>query len=207
VSSGQSVAGAEAPGASRIHVGVLALQGAVDPHLRQLSALAQVDVRRVRCAADLADLAGLILPGGESTTLLRLLAEAQLAPALRDACASLCVWGVCAGAILLARQVRPMQPSLGVFDILIERNAYGRQQDSFVTESEGWPVAFIRAPRILEHGPSVQVKGSHEGYPTWLEQGRLWVTTFHPELASAQPSPWHRRFVERCRASAQARGQ
>jgi 5'-phosphate synthase pdxT subunit len=207
VGSAPSAGKSELP-SSRIQIGVLALQGAVEPHLRQLSALAQVEARRVRAVADLVGLQGLILPGGESTALLRLLAESGLGPALQEACAKLCVWGVCAGAILLAREVTPAQPSLGVFDILIERNAYGRQQDSFVIESEGWPVAFIRAPRVLEHGPSVQVKGRHAGSPTWLEQGRLWVTTFHPELASAQPSPWHRLFAQRCRSAASdARGQ
>jgi len=175
-------------------VGVLALQGCVEPQLRQLAA-AGAEPRALRCARDLAGLAGIVLPGGESTAMLRLLEHADLFAPLREACAHLPVWGVCAGAILLAREVHaPRQRSLALLDVAIERNAYGRQLDSFCAEVEGRLVAFIRAPRIRSCGGAVVVRARLGDDPIWLEQGRIWATTFHPELGAA-PSPWHERFV------------
>lgn len=179
-------------------IGVLALQGAVEPHLRHLLALGTLGVRRVTRREDLHGLSGLILPGGESTALLRLLDRQRLFAPLAQACATLPVWGVCAGAILLARELRPTQPSLAVFDVSMQRNAYGPQRDSFGATLLGCPVAFIRAPKVLAHGVNVEVKARHGKDPVWLEQGRLWITTFHPELSVRCPSPFHQRFVERC---------
>lgn len=157
-----------------------------------------VQPREVRSAADLAELSGLILPGGESTVQLWHLEERGLFEPIARACQALPVWGVCAGAILLAREVRPRQPSLGSVDVVIERNAYGRQVDSFTASIEGCSVAFIRAPRVVAHGPRVRVRATHDSAPVWLEQGAAWLTTFHPELSSARPSPFHEEFARRC---------
>jgi 5'-phosphate synthase pdxT subunit len=156
-------------------------------------------VRRVR---DLDAIDALVIPGGESTTLLNLMADEPWFESLRAFHGrGGFLFGTCAGAILLAREVRgPVQPSLGLLDATIERNAYGRQVDSFEAELEqvgsAAPVkaAFIRAPRFAELGPAVEVLARHQGAPVLVREGRVWAATFHPEITG--DATVHRRFLE-----------
>jgi 5'-phosphate synthase pdxT subunit len=187
-------------------IGVLALQGDFDAHARVLRRLG-VDAVEVRRTADLARLQGLVLPGGESTTLLNLMEDEPWFPALRAFHArGGALLGTCAGAILLAREVRqPSQPSLGLLDAVIERNAYGRQVDSFETVLEApalqGPLAgvFIRAPRFRALGPGVSVLASREGEPVLVREGRVVAGTFHPELTGE--GRLHRYFVDMASAA------
>lgn len=182
-------------------VGVLALQGGFEAHLHAL-ARAGASARDVRRVAQLADLDALIVPGGESTTLLNLMGDEPWFDALRAFHArGGSLFGTCAGAILLARAVRgPAQPSLGLLDATAERNAYGRQVDSFETLLDApalgglVPGVFIRAPRLADLGGSVEVLASRDGEPVLVRQGRVWAATFHPELTN-DPRV-HRAFVE-----------
>ena len=180
-------------------IGVLGLQGCVKPHRPHLEALG-LAYREVRSEADFEGLRALILPGGESTTMLKLIAALGLEPALRRALERLPVWGICAGAILLARHV-PGQRSFGVLDIDVERNAYGRQLASFEAEVEGYPVAFIRAPRIRRVGSATEVRAERGGAAIWVTQGKAMATAFHPELSREYPSPMHQAFTEIARGS------
>ena len=170
-------------------VGVLAIQGDFNAHAR---ALADVGAgpREVRKPEQLEGLDGLILPGGESTTMLKFLEKHDFFEALKEFCDAHPVFGTCAGAILLAREVRnPAQRSLGVLDAVVERNAYGRQIDSTImtapTALPGGPLemVFIRAPRIVSVGSGVETLASREGSPVLVRQGNLMAATFHPELS------------------------
>jgi len=169
--------------------GVLALQGDFEAHAAMLRSL-DADVRPVRRVADLSGLSGLVIPGGESTTLLNLMDDEPWFPALRQFHAQGgAVMGTCAGAILVARRVTsPAQPSLGLIDATVARNAFGRQIDSFETTLEaealggGIPAVFIRAPRFTEVGPGVSVLARYRDEPVLVSQGRVLALTFHPEL-------------------------
>ena len=191
-------------------IGVLALQGDFDAHARVLRHLG-ADAVEVRRTADLTRLQGLVLPGGESTTLLNLMDDEPWFPALRAFHArGGALLGTCAGAILLAREVRqPAQPSLGLLDAVIERNAYGRQVDSFETALSapelGGPLSgvFIRAPRFRALGPQVSVLASRAGEPVLVREGRVIAGTFHPELAGE--GRLHRYFLDIARAAAPLR--
>jgi pyridoxal 5'-phosphate synthase pdxT subunit len=182
-------------------VGVLALQGGFEAHLHAL-ARAGADAREIRRVAQLADLRALIVPGGESTTLLNLMADEPWFDALAAFHArGGSLFGTCAGAILLAREVRhPAQRSLGLLDAVVERNAYGRQVDSFETLLDApalgglVPGVFIRAPRLLDLGEGVEVLASRRGEPALVRQDRVWAATFHPELANDPRI--HRSFVD-----------
>ena len=181
-------------------IGVLALQGDFDAHARVLRHLG-ADAVEVRRSADLTRLQGLVLPGGESTTLLNLMDDEPWFPALRAFHArGGALLGTCAGAILLAREVRqPAQPSLGLLDAVIERNAYGRQVDSFETALQapelGGPLSgvFIRAPVVERVGEAVEVLAAHDAHPVLLRQGAIWAATFHPELSG--DLRLHQRFL------------
>jgi 5'-phosphate synthase pdxT subunit len=160
-----------------------------------------VRAREVRRVSELDGLSGLMIPGGESTTLLNLMRDEPWFEALRAFHArGGVVAGTCAGAILLAREVRPRQPSLGLLDAVIERNAFGRQRESFETELQvgalGGPIhaVFIRAPRFRSVGPGVEVLGRLDGEPVLVRQGRVLAGTFHPELTG--DGRLHRYFVE-----------
>jgi 5'-phosphate synthase pdxT subunit len=179
--------------------GVLALQGDFAAHRAALARLG-APAREVRRVADLSDLAGLILPGGESTALLKLMADEPWFEALAAFHArGGALLGTCAGAILLAREVWPPQPSLGLLDARIERNAYGRQIDSFEqavrAAAPGAPArgVFIRAPRFRALGRGVEVLGSLLDEPVLVRQGRVLAATFHPELTDELAL--HRLFV------------
>ena len=165
-------------------IGVLALQGGFAPHLAAL-ADAGHRPREVRAAADLADLAGLVLPGGESTAQWHLLAGTPLESALGAfIAAGAPVLATCAGLILVAKEVRaPAQPSLALLEVVVERNAYGRQLHSFEGRSAaGRPLIFIRAPRIVEVGAGVEILDRWQGEAVLVRQGALVGATFHPEL-------------------------
>ena len=177
--------------------GVLALQGGYAAHARALRALG-AEVREVRRPAELEDLGGLVLPGGESTTLLNLMADGPWFDALRDFHArGGALFGTCAGAILLARAVSPDQPSAGLLDVLVERNAYGRQAESFeapVETSEGtMHGVFIRAPRIRVIGAGVEVVARLGGEAVAVREGSVLAATFHPELDGSDAL--HRLFI------------
>jgi 5'-phosphate synthase pdxT subunit len=171
-------------------IGVLALQGAYDAHVRTLAALGATP-RLVRVPADLKGLDGLIMPGGESTTMLRFLDRNGFFEILQSYVKSTPTFGTCAGAILLAAQVEgPAQRSLGALDITVERNAYGRQIDSTILTAEtalpGGPLemVFIRAPRITRTGPAVETLAARDGFATLVRSENLMAATFHPELSS-----------------------
>jgi len=183
-------AGRSAP--DGITVGVLALQGDVREHLAILGTLG-VAARPVRTAAELAGCAALVLPGGESSTVARLIAAFELEAPLRAAIrAGVSCLATCAGTILLARTIQdglPGQLALGVLDIAVRRNAYGRQRDSFEADlalpavgPDPVPVVFIRAPTIETVGPDVEVLARHDGRPVAVRQGRHLALTFHPEI-------------------------
>jgi 5'-phosphate synthase pdxT subunit len=187
-------------------VGVLALQGDFEAHRKALER-AGVGAREVRRAAELEGLDGLILPGGESTTMLKLLRDEALLEPLAEFGQRRPIFGTCAGAILLAREVsHPPQASLGLMEISVERNAYGRQLDSHVARLEPEEAfaraagpgeveaVFIRAPRILRAGPGVQVLLRHRGDPVLVAEGRHLAATFHPELSG--DTRIHRLFLD-----------
>jgi len=170
-------------------IGVLALQGDFAVHEAAFRRIGVQAVEVRRCSA-LCAIDGLVLPGGESTTLLNLMQDEPWFEALREFHASGgTLLGTCAGAILLSREVRrPSQPSLGLLDAVIERNAFGRQVDSFETRIEapllGGSInaVFIRAPRFRSLGSEVEVLASLDGEPVLVRQGRVLALTFHPEL-------------------------
>jgi 5'-phosphate synthase pdxT subunit len=144
----------------------------------------------VRLPAELAGLDGLVIPGGESSALLKLMARDSLFEALTAFAATRPVFGTCAGCILLAQRVtKPEQPSLAVLDVTVERNAYGRQIDSTILETPstlpGGPIeaVYIRAPRIVATGPAVNVLATRDGAPVLVRQDRILAATFHPELS------------------------
>ena len=165
--------------------GVLALQGDFAAHIAAIPGAVEV-----RTAREIEPLDALVLPGGESTTLLHLLDGSGIEEAVRTLVArGGAVFGTCAGAILLAKRVtNPGQPSWGLLDIDVARNAFGRQVDSFETEValEGettkLPAVFIRAPRFVRVGPGVEVLARLDGEPVLVRQGHILAATFHPEL-------------------------
>ncbi|WP_102125396.1 pyridoxal 5'-phosphate synthase glutaminase subunit PdxT [Deinococcus planocerae] len=176
------------------HLGVLALQGAFREHRRHLENLG-ARVREVRLPADLEGLQGLVLPGGESTAIARLMTAAGLWDPIRAFhAAGGALWGSCAGLILLAREVEGAPPgsghqtSLGVLDATARRNAFGRQVDSFRVPlsvrglDTPFPAVFIRAPVISRPGPGVEVLAEYGGQAVLVRQGRVLASAFHPEL-------------------------
>ena len=181
-------------------IGVLALQGAFDAHVRMLSSFG-VQTVLVRKPEQLAGIHGLVIPGGESTTLLKHLERVGFFEALRNFVVATPTFGTCAGIILLAKRVaNPAQASLEVLDVTVERNAYGRQNDSRILEAEttlpGGPIemVYIRAPRITQVGSEVEVLAERDGAPTLVRQGHLLAATFHPELS--HDTRVHQLFVE-----------
>ncbi|MBX7218928.1 MAG: pyridoxal 5'-phosphate synthase glutaminase subunit PdxT [Blastocatellia bacterium] len=183
-------------------IGVLALQGDFAAHGRMLSQLG-CPWTEIRRADQLGEVDGLILPGGESSTMLKFLCEENLLEPLQEFGKSgKPMFGTCAGAILLAQDVTgPAQASLGVLDIAVQRNGYGRQLDSLVTETdcpalgpEPLELVFIRAPIINRVGPGVDILLEHRDHPVWVRQGNIMAATFHPEMT--EDTRMHRKFVE-----------
>lgn len=186
-------------------LGVLALQGAFEAHVKALESLG-ITAKLVRTPEELAGLDGLIMPGGESTTMLKFLEKNGFFDILKAFVKEKPAFGTCAGCILLAKDVKnPKQRSLAALDITVERNAYGRQIDSTIltepTELPGNPLemVFIRAPRITRTGPGVEVLASRDGSPVLVREGHLLAATFHPELSD--DIRVHRFFLEMVRAS------
>ncbi|MGH9505480.1 MAG: pyridoxal 5'-phosphate synthase glutaminase subunit PdxT [Terriglobales bacterium] len=202
-------------------IGILALQGDYEAHARALARLGltaerELDAltpppplpdalefsghwRLVRAAADLAGLQGLILPGGESTTMLKFLEDEPFWRELGAVVRRRAVLATCAGVILLAREVgNPPQRSLGILDVAVERNAYGRQIDSSVRQGKllgrDLEMVFIRAPKITAAGPGVEILATESGLPVLVRQGRLLAATFHPELS--RDLTLHRYFLD-----------
>jgi 5'-phosphate synthase pdxT subunit len=184
-------------------VGVLALQGAFVEHKKKLENLG-AEVVEVRLPQDLEGLDGLIIPGGESTTIGKLAVEYGLVEPLKTFARAKPVWGTCAGMIFMARDIGLKQPLLGLMDISVERNAFGRQVDSFETglqieglNGEGpFPAIFIRAPRIAGvNDEDVQVLAHLEdGTAVAAQQGHWLATSFHPELSD--DDRLHRYFLD-----------
>jgi 5'-phosphate synthase pdxT subunit len=172
-------------------IGILAIQGDFDAHRKRLEELGAQTVL-VKTAADLDGLDGLVLPGGESTTHMKLLAEeGLLGPLVARARAGMAIFGTCAGAILLAKEVKnPEQESLALIDMTVIRNAYGRQLESCVTSAPATisdhplEMVFIRAPVIERAGEGVEVLARRDGDPVLVRQGRFLAATFHPELSA-----------------------
>lgn len=170
-------------------VGVLALQGDVREHLRTLASLG-VDSVPVKTSEELEGVDGIVLPGGESTTIGRLATRFGLLEPLRDRIAAgLPAFGTCAGMIFLAAGVADgEQPQLGCLDIVVRRNAFGRQNDSFETDltieglDEGFPAVFIRAPWVDKAEATVEILASIDGHPVMVRQGHVMSASFHPEL-------------------------
>lgn len=189
-----------------MYIGVLALQGDFAEHIAMLKRL-DVQVVEVRLPEHLSGLEGLIIPGGESTTMGKLAAEYGLIEPLREFGRSKAVWGTCAGAIMLSKDVQRPQPLLGLMDIQVERNAFGRQVDSFEADLEipalsqvdpsGEPfhAVFIRAPRIQAvHEPATVLASLPDGSIVAAQQGRLLATSFHPELTG--DDRFHKYFLK-----------
>ena len=187
-------------------VGVLALQGDFLEHQILLEKL-QVETSQVRLPADLRNLDGLIIPGGESTTIGKLAVDFELIDPLRDFAQNHAVWGTCAGSILLSKDARREQPLLDVMDIQVSRNAFGRQIDSFEIDIEfavlstiskdnpPFHAVFIRAPQIEKVGEGVEVIGKlPTGEIVAARQSALLATSFHPELTN--DDRFHRYFLE-----------
>jgi 5'-phosphate synthase pdxT subunit len=175
------------------NIGVLALQGAVAEHLACLNALEDVAARVVKTRAQLDDIDALIMPGGESTTMGKLLVEYELMRPLQERIKQgMPVWGTCAGMILLANQIVNQDWTyLNVLDVAVRRNAYGSQLNSFVTRTvvekvspEPMPLVFIRAPYIEKAGPQVEVLLRLNGHIVAVRQNNILATAFHPELTA-----------------------
>ena len=187
-------------------VGVLALQGAFESHQRLLADLGAA-TRQVRAPGDLDGVDALVMPGGESTTMSKLLLSSGLYQLIKGRIeADMPVLGTCAGMILLADEVldgRPDQVGFGAIDIAVRRNGYGRQLDSFETELEiagmpGGPFhgVFIRAPKTVRVGDAVTVLARHDGVAVLAQQGAVTVASFHPELA--HDPRVHAHFLHTC---------
>jgi len=184
-------------------IGVLALQGAFREHIHMLQRLG-VEAVEVRLPQELNRLDGLIIPGGESTTIGKLAAMYQLIEPLRRFANAKPLWGTCAGMILMAKEIRMNQPLLGVMDIIVERNAFGRQKDSFQEDlyvnvlengdSRTFPGIFIRSPRLVEtKDRAIEISRLADGTPVAAVENKLLATAFHPELTS--DTRFHRYFL------------
>jgi len=184
-----------------VKIGVLALQGAFIEHEKMLRALGAEPIQ-VRLPGHLGGLDGLIIPGGESTTIGKLATDFGLMEPLREFAAARPTWGTCAGLIFLARDVGRSQPLLGLMDVAVERNAFGRQVDSFeadlrvpVLGERPFPAVFIRAPSIERVGPGVEVLARlADGRVVAARQGHLLVTAFQPELTG--DDRFHQLFLD-----------
>lgn len=193
-----------------MNIGVLALQGDFEEHRAIMSGLG-VDTREIRLPEQLDGLSGLIIPGGESTTIGKLATTYALPEPLRQFGSAHPVWGTCAGAIFLSMDARRDQPLLGLMDIRVERNAFGRQVDSFelnlsvpaLDESKRpFPAVFIRAPLIEDIGANVDILAqlpdtNGEGKIVAAQEGHLLATSFHPELTA--DDRFHRYFLDMVR--------
>lgn len=186
---------------SPIKIGVLAIQGDFAAHKQMLERIG-VEAIEIRRASELAQIDGLIMPGGESTTMLKFLTEENLWDPIQEFTRTgKHIFGTCAGAILLARDVlNPAQPSLNLIDMTVERNSYGRQVDSFIVSiettitNETIEAVFIRAPQIKDVGKEVEVIATLNDQPIFVRQKNIMAATFHPELTNDDRI--HRFFID-----------
>lgn len=182
-------------------IGVLALQGCVDRHKPHIEA-AGGEYRAVKTADEIAACDAYILPGGESTTMLKLVDRFGLWDVLAKNFACKPVWGICAGSILIADTVyvdgakTQQQKSFGLLPLTVVRNGYGRQMDSHTAQVDGYDVSFIRAPVFEDVGHDAEILAIHNGKPAWIRKGRHMASAFHPELTMDYPSPMHRMFLD-----------
>jgi 5'-phosphate synthase pdxT subunit len=184
-------------------IGVLDMQGGVCEHIDHLQRLG-INARPVKHSQDFEGLAGLILPGGESTCLARLLKIFDIGPIIvRKYREGMKLWGTCAGAILLAGSLTGEAPHLGLIDIEVQRNGFGSQLDSFASEAlipkispEPVPLTFIRAPKILKVGEGVEILLRIDDFIAAAESPDVLVTVFHPELTGSLA--FHRYFASKC---------
>ena len=195
-------AGTARPSAyTHLRVGVLAVQGAYAAHQAMLESMGAATCC-VRSGADLAGLDALVIPGGESSTLLHFLQQGDFWQALQSFIATHPCLGTCAGLILLAEHVSPEQACLGALPVSVQRNAYGRQRDSHIAfnasklGSEPLEMVFIRAPKITAVGTQVDVLATHRGDPVLVQHGHLIGCAFHPELG--QDTRVHQRLLDAC---------
>jgi 5'-phosphate synthase pdxT subunit len=189
-------------------IGILALQGAVSLHESKLQSLG-VPSRQVKKPLDLENLSGLILPGGESSSMIHLLKLGGLWDKVKDFVAKRPSWGLCAGAILLAKEVKsPQQESFQALNITVVRNAYGRQSESFIANLEPSPDSpikesfegvFIRAPRIQKLGSKTKTHFTLNKEPVMVQEGFTLASTFHPELG--ENLRLHQFFLNLCKES------
>ena len=186
-----------------MQIGVLALQGAFIEHIKILTALG-VKTVEVRLPKELERLDGLIIPGGESTTISKLTVKYDLLQPLHAFAADHPVWGTCAGMILMAKEADLNQPLLGVMDIIVKRNAFGRQVNSFKTdltisvlddgERKPFPAVFIRAPKLVAvKGRATVIAELPDGTAVAAQEGKWLATAFHPELTTDHR--FHRYFL------------
>lgn len=193
-----------------MRIGVLALQGAFSEHICVLEKMG-VETWQVRLPKDLEGLDGLIIPGGESTTIGKLAFLYNLTDPIKRFALKKAVWGTCAGMILMAKEAGADQPLFKVMDIVVERNAFGRQKDSFECpvevdvfkcengESGPFPAVFIRAPELIEtKGDAGVIAKLPDGTPVGARQGKLLATAFHPELT--EDRRFHRYFLNLARS-------
>jgi 5'-phosphate synthase pdxT subunit len=184
-------------------IGILDLQGGVWEHLDHFERIG-IPAAPVKEAAALPALAGLVIPGGESTCLSRLIRIFELEKPIIEAChRGTKLWGTCAGAILLARSLKGEAPHLGLIDIELERNSFGSQLDSFIREAlvpkvapQPLPLTFIRAPKIIQAGEGVDILLTLDDYIAAAETDQVLVTVFHPELTNSLA--FHRYFARKC---------
>lgn len=186
-----------------INIGVLALQGSVIEHFRSLSMIEGINPYEVKTISDLGKISGLILPGGESTTLGKLIKDFELTgPIIKRANEGMPIWGTCAGMILMAKEiVNEDYVHLGIMNISVRRNAYGSQLDSFKTEmlipeisDENIPLVFIRAPWVESAADNTKVLAILDNHIVAVRQDNLLATSFHPELT--ENTAFHRYFAE-----------
>lgn len=191
-----------------MRIGVLALQGDFERHQGSLARL-KVESIQIRTPRDLDECQGLIIPGGESTTLVKLLKESGLFPVIPGFAEDHPIFGTCAGLILMAREVTNISvESFGLLDVSVARNAYGRQIDSFIDlmdiyldgKEDQFEGVFIRAPRIVKIGEGVNVLGRHDKEIVFVEHHHHLGSTFHPELSRS--TLIHKYFVEKVRKKA-----
>jgi 5'-phosphate synthase pdxT subunit len=191
-----------------LKIGVLALQGAFIEHILKLRELG-IQAGEVRLPQDLQGIDGLVIPGGESTAIGKLMRSFELVEPIRSFAARNAVWGTCAGMILMAKGIEPGEPILGFMNIAVERNAFGRQIDSFEEDlpvavlKEGdtrpFPGVFIRAPRLIEvHQPARVIASLADGTAVAAVEGKWLATAFHPELS--RDLRFHRYFMEMVRS-------
>ncbi len=177
-------------------IGVLALQGAVELHKAHIEACG-ARYAAVKTIKDFKQVDAFILPGGESTTMLKLIERFDLWDSLQEQFSKKPVWGICAGSILMASKVtNPTQKSFGLLPMTVQRNGYGRQLESHYAKIKGYNVSFIRAPVITQISDEIEVLATSEKSPVWVQMGNKMASTFHPELTKIYPSPMHQKFID-----------